>query len=490
MPQVAIVGGGISGLAAAYFLEKRAAEAGMDMAIDLIESRERLGGVIVSERSEGFLVEGGPDSFLAQKPAAIDLCRALGLAGELIPSNDQQRKTYILQNGRLKALPDGLMFLLPTKVAPILHSELFSFAGKMRLAISPLLMPRRVEGDISVADFVTERLGREVFERLAEPLLSAVYGADVATLSARAVLPRVLEMEQKYGSLWKAVRAVKKGARAAGRSPGRAAESSAREGAAAPPSSLFVSLREGIGQLAEALRKSLKRTQFVTGMEINRVRLTDPVGDSHAGYSLEATSGEGTAQAVILCTPAHAAAKLVASLDPNLSAKLAGIPYHSTLTVSLGFEQDAIRRPLDGFGFVVPRGEGKRMVACTWVSTKYAFRCPPGRVLVRAFLGGARDESVVNEDQRTVLDTVLRELDELLGVRSAPVFTRTYRWPGAMPQYNVGHPVRVQEIWRLLERHPGLYLAGNAYKGIGIPDCIDSASQAAAAAMRYLQSVA
>ena len=479
MQQVAIVGGGISGLAAAYFLEKRSAEAGMDVAIDLIESRERLGGVIVSERSEGFLAEGGPDSFLTQKPAAIDLCRALGLAGELIPSNDQQRKTYILQNGRLKALPDGLMFLLPTKVAPILHSELFSFAGKMRLAISPLLTPPRVEGDISVADFVTERLGREVFERLAEPLLSAVYGADVATLSARAVLPRVLEMEQKYGSLWKAVRAVKKAARASG----RAAESGAPGGAPQLASSLFVSLREGIGQLVEALQNSLKRTQFVTGTEITRICRAAP-----STYSLAAADGEAAAQAVILCAPAHSAAKLVGELDAELSAKLAGIPYHSTLTVSLGFDQDAVRRPLDGFGFVVPRGEGKRMVACTWVSTKYSFRCPPGRVLVRAFLGGARDESVVNEDERTVLDTVLRELDELMGLRSDPVFTRMHRWPGAMPQYNVGHPGRVEEIRRLLEGHPGLYLAGNAYKGIGIPDCIDSASQAAAAAFRYLQS--
>ena len=485
---MAIVGGGISGLAAAYFLEKRAAEAGMEIAIDLIESRERLGGVIVSERAEGFLAEGGPDSFLAQKPAAIDLCRALGIAGELIPSNDGQRKTYILQNGRLKALPDGLMFLLPTKVIPILQSELFSPAGKLRLAISPLLTPAPIEDDISVADFVTERLGREVFERLAEPLLSAVYGADVATLSARAVLPRVLEMEQKHGSLWKAVRAAKNASRAPQAVPGGAAKSGAARGPAPVPSSLFVSLREGIGQMAGALQNSLKRTRFVCGTEITRILPAIPSAASPAGYTLEAAGGEGTADSIILCTPSHAAARLVAELDAGLSAKLAEIPYHSTVTVSLGFGQEAVRRPLDGFGFVVPRGEGKRMVACTWVSTKYSFRSPPGKVLVRAFLGGARDESVVHEDERTVIDAVLRELDELIGLRSAPVFTRMHRWPRAMPQYNVGHLGRVEDIRRLLEAHPGLLLAGNAYKGIGIPDCIDTASQAAAAAIAYLQS--
>ncbi len=470
MRQVAIVGGGISGLAAAYFLEKHATEAGLDLAIDLFDSRERLGGVIASDRSGGFLVEGGPDSFLTQKTAAIDLCRALGLSDELIPSNDRQRKTYILQGGRLKELPDGLMFLLPTKVGPILRSGLFSISGKLRLAISPLLRPPRASGDVSVAEFVSRRLGRQALERLAEPLLSAVYGADVNSLSATAVLQRVLEMEQKYGSLWKAVRAVRR-AQAKGPSP-------------AAGSSLFVSLREGIGQLVHKIETSLTRTRFLTGTEITSIASTE------SGFRVESASGGTAIDAVILATPAYSAATVLEGLDAALADLLRGIPYHSTLTVSLGFEEGGVARALDGFGFVVPRGEGKRMVACTWVSTKYPFRSPPGKVLLRCFLGGARDPSVVREDDRTILETCLKELGELMGIHSQPVYSKIYRWDRAMPQYNVGHPARIEEIQRLLVAHPGLSLAGNAYKGIGIPDCIDSASLAAAQAFRHLQSLA
>jgi protoporphyrinogen/coproporphyrinogen III oxidase len=470
LQQVAIVGGGITGLAAAYFLEKHASAAGLDLAIDLIDVRERLGGVIASDRSNGFLVEGGPDSFLTQKTAAIDLCRALGLSDQLIPSNDRQRKTYILHGGQLKELPDGLMFLLPTKVGPILRSDLFSISGKARLALSSLLSPPPVREDVSVAEFVSRRLGRQALERLAEPLLSAVYGADVNSLSATAVLPRVVEMEQKYGSLWKAVRAA------------RAAQ--AAKGATPAGGSLFVSLREGIGQLVQKLEKSLIRTRFVTGTEITGIARTE------SGFRAEATGGGAAVSAVILATPAYAAAKTLAGLDAGLAEMLREIPYHSTLTVSLGFEESAIERALDGFGFVVPRGERKRMVACTWVSTKYPFRSPPGQVLLRCFLGGARDPAILSEADPAVLEICLKELGELMGVRAQPIFTKIYRWDRAMPQYNVGHPGRIKEIHRLLEAHPGLYLAGNAYQGIGIPDCIDSASLAASQAFDYLQSLA
>jgi len=255
-------------------------------------------------------------------------------------------------------------------------------------------------------------------------------------------------------------------------------------GAGAPaPGSLFVSLRDGVGHLVSTLNKSLTHTRIVTGTEITTLSRTAD------GFRAQAGDTEAEATAVIVATPAHAARKLLEGLDPALAATLGEIPYHSTMTVSLGFEAESFPCALDGFGFVVPRGEGKRMVACTWVSTKFPFRSPAGRVLLRCFLGGARDPAVLAEDDGSILRTVLRELGEIMGIRSQPSFVRIYRWERAMPQYPVGHPRRIEQINRLLSAHPGLFLAGNAYKGIGIPDCIDSASAAALAAIQYLQSL-
>jgi oxygen-dependent protoporphyrinogen oxidase len=468
LQQVVIVGGGISGLSAAYFLEKHAAEeGGKDLSIHLMERRDRLGGVILTERTDGFLLEGGPDCFLTQKPAALELCRALGLADQLIPSNDDQRKTYILQSGKLKELPDGLMFLLPTKVWPVLRSDLFSLPGKIRLAVSPLLPPPRRQEDVSVADFVTERLGKEMLERLAEPLISAVYGADVDSLSAGAILQRLIALEEKYGSLWKAVRRA------------RRAPPTKQAG---PGSGLFASLREGVGQIVGSLGKSLARTQVIQGREIKKISRMS----NGCGFRIQWGDGETDAKAVIVATPAHASAGILEELDPRLAEKLREIPYHSTVTVSLGFEKESFGRTLDGFGFVVPRQEGKRLVACTWVSTKFPFRCPPGHVLLRGFLGGAKDPSVIGESDDWILQTVLRELGEIMGIRSAPTFFRIHRWKDSMPQYRVGHPRRLREINGMLAAQPGLFLAGNAYGGIGIPDCIESSSLAAAAAYSYL----
>jgi len=476
LQQAIIVGGGISGLSAAYFLEKYAVEAGLDISIHLMESRARLGGVIVSERLDGFLLEGGPDSFLTQKKAAIELCRELGLEDQLIPSNDDRRKTYILQAGQLKEIPDGLMLMVPTKVWPVFRSNLFSLSGKMRLAATPFFHPPRGEEDVSVADYISQRLGRQTLERLAEPLLSAVYGSDVNSLSAHAILQRFVEMEEKYGSLWK-------GVRQAQRSPaqsGNAAQGQRKQGGG-----LFVSLREGVGQLTSTLEKRLVRTQVATSRAIQAIC---PTSDGK-GYRVQWRGGEANASALILATPAHTSGRLLAAMDPELEKKLGEIPYHSTMTVSLGFEEASFGRKLDGFGFVVARSEGRRLVACTWVSTKFPFRCPPGYLLLRCFLGGARDPSITQESDNWILKTVLRELQEIMGVRAEPTFSRIHRWEGAMPQYSVGHPGRIQEIGRLLASKPGLFLTGNAYRGIGIPDCVESASLTAAAAIRYLQSL-
>lgn len=472
MFEVAIVGGGISGLSAAYYLEKYAGQAGIPISIQLLEARDRLGGVILTERTEDFLLEGGPDSFLSVKPAAVELCRELGLSDHLVPSNDQRRKTFIWQGGKLREIPEGMMFVVPTKVWPVFASDLFSWGGKFRLAMAPFLPQTPDSGqDMAVADFIRRRLGREVLERLVEPLLAAVYGADVDSLSARAVLPQLLGLEEKYGSLWRGIRASRH-VRPGNGQPGL-------------PDSLFVTLRDGLGEIPAALEKKLGKTRITTGTEIAKVGCRR----TGQGFSLHSSRGETAADAVVVATPAHAAANLLGPLDARLAGHLASIPYHSSLTLALGFEERVFPQGLDGFGFVVPRSERKKLVACTWVSTKFPFRSAPGRILLRGFLGGAREPAILEENDGRILETALRELGEIMGLRAAPTFARIYRWERCMPQYGVGHLRRLEEISSLLAHHPGLLLAGNGYRGVGIPDCIQSSATAAAATLDYLQSL-
>ncbi|MBI4463470.1 MAG: protoporphyrinogen oxidase [Acidobacteria bacterium] len=470
MPQVVIVGGGISGLSAAYFLEQRARQAGLELSIQLLEQRERLGGVILTERDSGFLLEGGPDSFLSVKPAAIELCRELGLAEQLIPSNDHQRKTYIWHSGKLRELPDGMMFVVPTKVWPIFRSDLLSFSGKLRLAMSPLLAPSQApKADLSVKEFISSRFGNQVLERLAEPLLAAVYGADVDSLSARAALPQLLALEEKYGSLWRGIQQARRSAKVRRELP--------------PGGSLFVTLRHGLGELTSELQRRLVQTQVSVGVQVNSISRSP-----HGHYRIEWSGGQTEADAVILATPAHGAAGLLRELDPTLAGKLAEIVYHSSLIVALGYSRSTFQRELNGFGFLVPRSQGKQLIACSWISTKFPFRSAPEQVLLRCFLGGARNPSLVEEQDSRILSVTLSELQEIMGVRAEPCFARIYRWERCMPQYGVAHPSRLEEISSRLAAHPGLFLSGNGYRGVGIPDCIQSSSMATAAAIQYLQS--
>jgi len=470
LPRIVIIGGGISGLAAAYFLEKMAGATGVKCSIDLMESRDRLGGVILTERCGDFLLEGGPDSFLSLKPAAIELCRELGLSDQLIPSNDDRRKTYVLEHGRLRELPEGLMFVVPTRVWPVFRSDLLSLSGKMRLALSPFLPPlKRSESDLSVTEFISRRFGREVLERLAEPLLAAVYGADVDKLSARSALPQLIAIEEKYGNLWR------------GMSHARG-ETGDRKGSR--PQTLFVTLRNGIGELVSTLEKHLTQTRVVTRCEVRRIR-PEPQG---SGYHVEWHGGETHAAAVIVATPAPAAGRLLRDLDAPLAEELEAIPYHPSVIVALAYERRTFGRELEGFGFVVPRKEKKKLVACTWVTTKFPFRSAPGGVLLRCFLGGARNPAIVKETDERIVDTTLRELTEVMQVRAQPLFTRVYRWEDCMPQYSVGHAGRLEAIASRLAGHPGLFLAGNGYRGVGIPDCIQSGSTAASAALDSVRS--
>jgi protoporphyrinogen/coproporphyrinogen III oxidase len=459
MKRIAIIGGGISGLSAAFYLEKARAS-GAELQYTLFESGQRLGGSMYSDRVEDCLVEAGPDSFLTEKPWALTLCKELGIADQLIGSNDAQRKTYIVVNGRLVLMPDGLMFMVPTKLVPTAFSPLFSWSTKLRMARELLHPPRPMHDDETVAELVERHFGQEVVDRLADPLLSGVYGGDAAKLSARAVLPRFVEMEEKYGSLSRAMLAAhKKMAQSAGKQP---------------PRPLFTSLKEGMQQLVDAI---LDRLDPESIRLRNHVRRVYPA-DNGWRVSIEISDDERF-DAVILATPANVAGTLLDGVDRGLARNFLDITYSSSVTVTLGYYLDQLKGLPPGFGFLVPRSEGARMLACTFVHNKFPHRAPEGKGILRCFLGGARDEAVLALTDDEILDEVHRELVDIVKLDARPMFTRVYRWRGAMAQYETGHIARVERIEKRVAEIPGLALAGNAYHGIGVPDCIRSGMEAA-----------
>ncbi|MBZ5565728.1 MAG: protoporphyrinogen oxidase [Acidobacteriia bacterium] len=478
--RIVVVGGGVAGLAAAYALA-RARQTGVPVEELLIEGKKRLGGVILTERVEGFIIEAGPDSFLEQKPEAAALCRELGLGDDLIGSNDHARRTYILHHGRLAALPDGLMLLVPTRIWPMVTTPLLPLRSKLGVAREWFTSPaNHREPDESVASFVRRHFGDAMLENIAAPLLAGVYGGDSEKLSVRSVLPRFWEMEKKYGSLTRATLRAMKQRRAA----------SAGAGNSSPP--LFMTLRDGLDQL------TAKLAGFPDESRVHLDRRVLAIEPSPGGPGGQADScsrrfqihAEGNvtwdADAVVLAMPAKECARVLASLDPKLSALLADIPYSSSMTISLAYGAGARAQLPPGFGFLVPHHEGRRMLACTFVHTKFDGRVPEGKSLLRCFLGGAHDPDVLNLTDEEAVALVRKELREILNFSAEPLFARVHRWPASMAQYVVGHAARLEEIRARLEEHPGLFLAGNAYSGIGISDCIRTGR---AAAERALQLV-
>ncbi len=467
--RTAIIGGGIAGLAAAFELEKARA-AGARVGYTLFEARERLGGCLASEIVCGTVLERGPDSFLSEKPAAAELCRELGLGDELIASNDAARKTWIVVKNRLVALPDGLMFLVPTKLIPTALTRLFSWKTKVRMGME-LMLPPRPSGlpDESVASLVERHFGIETVERLADPLLSGIFGGDATKLSARTVLPRLVEMESEYGSLTRGMLAAhrKMRARAAARKSGMSG------GNARPARGVFLTLRGGMQQLIDALTARLDPT---------RVRCATPVmglEKVEAGWKVHAGGTEEFYDAVIVTSPAWVAGELLGKVDAALGEELSAIPYSSSITVNLIYDRARLGRLPKGFGFLVPAIEGRTMLACTFAHRKFLGKTPERKAVLRAFLGGMRNEVLVTETDEALVRKVRRELREILGVTAEPEFTQVSRWRRAMAQYAVGHQERVERIAARVAELPGLRLAGNAYDGIGIPDCIRLGRKAA-----------
>jgi oxygen-dependent protoporphyrinogen oxidase len=466
---VAIVGAGISGLAAAHRLIERAP----GVKVTLLDGAARAGGVLQTRSRDGFLLEASADSFLTAVPWAVSLCKRLGLESELLPTDPAHRRAFVVRRGRLVPLPDGLMLMAPRRVWPMVTTPLLSPLGKLRMA-ADLVLPRGPGGDESLAAFATRRFGREAFDRLIQPLVSGMYTGDPAKLSVTATMPRFVEMERKHRSLIRAAR------RAAKASPG--GESAGGGGGSGARYGMFATLRGGLGALPAALADRLPADSL--RLETPARGLARVEGGRWALWL-----GDGStlhADAVIVATPAAAASRLLRVVDDALAADLAAIPATGCAVASLGYRREQVAHPLDGFGFVVPHVEDRPILSGSFSSVKFPGRAPEGHALFRVFLGGARRQDVLDGDDDTLVHLAHAELAALLGIRGAPTLAHLDRWPGAMPQYHVGHLDRVAAIRRRLESHPGLALAGNSYEGVGIPHCIHAGESAADAVLATL----
>ncbi len=469
---VVIVGGGIAGLATAYYLQKIAAADAVPLQITLVERDARLGGKIVTALEDGFVVEGGPDSFITQKPWALQLCRELGLSDRLMGTNDAQRAVYIWRRGRLRKMPDGMLLVVPTRFLPFITSDVISWPGKLRMGLDLFIPPRQDDADESLAAFIRRRLGQEALDVLAEPMMAGIHVSDAERLSLLATFPRYRDIERKYGSLTRGMiasrRAQARAASASGNGHGR--------------TTVFMTLRDGLQELVSAIGGALTAT-LITGRGVHAIARTA------VGYRLTLDDGRALdADAVVLATPAYVSAALLRPLKPELADRLEAIRYVSTATVSLGFAAADLARPLNGFGFVVPRQEPTRLLACTWTSTKFTHRARPGAVLLRAFVGGPRREDLVALDDKALIALVREELAGIMGISATPILARVYRWPRGNPQYDVGHLERVAQIEALCP--PGLYLTGSAYRGVGLPDCIQQGQATAQQVVAALKQVA
>ncbi|HEY4425362.1 MAG TPA: protoporphyrinogen oxidase [Pyrinomonadaceae bacterium] len=452
--RIVIIGGGISGLAAAH----RVTELNKEAQVTLIEASDRLGGTLQTEHRDGFLIERGPDSFISEKPQAIALAKRLGIESQLIQTNEEYRRSFIVRDGRLRAVPEGFQLMAPSRLWPFITSDIFSIPGKVRMA-ADLLLPRKSANgstDESLASFVRRRLGEEALTRMAQPMVGGIYTADPETLSLRATLPRFLDMEQRHRSLILALLRL-----------GRAQKT----GTSGARYSLFVSFERGMQTLVEPL------TQIKADLRVSTraQRLTF----DHRWMITTDKDEQIEADAVCLAVPAYVAASLLEDTHKQLAQKLREIKYASTATINFGYRRTAIAHPLNGFGFVVPFVEKRSLIACTFSSVKFAGRAPEGHVLLRAFAGGALQPEIFALDGAEMARRVEADLRKLLGISEDPLFVEVAKWERSMPQYEVGHLERVGEIERMTSELPGLTLSGNAYRGAGIPDCVRSGEASA-----------
>jgi oxygen-dependent protoporphyrinogen oxidase len=458
--RIVIVGGGITGLSAAHAAIGRAQELGRAVVVTVLERSHRFGGNLVTERVDGYLLDGGPDSWVATKPQASALARDLGLGGALVGTNDKARRYYIAWDGRLHAVPEGLVLGVPTRLWSLAGTRLFSWAGKMRMAMEPFVPARGADaaGDESIAEFARRRLGHEAAERLVAPLLGGISAGDASDLSVASSFPQLVAMERQYGSLVRGMRAA------------RRAREGARKDEGGPEPSAFISLSGGVGDLVNALAERVRVSGAVLRTNAGVCALVRTAG----GWSVTIDGAESIeADAVLLAIPSHAAASIAGRLEDALAQRLGRLQSASTATVFLGFRRTDVAHPLDGSGFLVPRAMGRPILAGTWVSSKWHGRAPEGHVLLRVFVGGpAADEALRGADSE--LEALARrELAALMGVTAAPRFSRVFRFERASAQMRVGHAGDLREVReRLAFAAPGVRIGGGGYDGIGISDCV------------------
>jgi oxygen-dependent protoporphyrinogen oxidase len=448
---VVVIGGGIAGLSAAYDLQQRG------LRVRVLEAASRPGGVIRTERFDGWVVDGGPDSLLVQKPAAVSLCRELGIADRLV-STLTPRTAYVLRDGTLHAIAEGSFLGFPISVGALARSSLFTLGGRLRMAAEVFVPRARDAGDESIAAFVRRRFGAEAAEYLAEPLLAGIHAGDAERLSMRALFPRLIEAERQAGSVIRALRALR---------------------VKPSPRGAFVSLPGGVGELVEALAAALPSGTVALESPVEELRRTDT-------YLIATPGGTVQARAVILAVPAYVAGRLLRGFDTSLGALCEALPYASTATVAFGYRREQIRRPMRGSGFVVPRVEPTPLLAATWVTSKWPGRAPEGHVLLRGFLGGGRDPQRLDDSDEALITDAREALHAIMGIEGEPLFARLFRWTRQSPQYEVGHLARVETITERLAAIPGLYLTGSGFRSIGIPDCIADARATASRAADFV----
>lgn len=465
---IVVIGGGIAGLASAYYLHQQAKENGQAVQISVLEAADYWGGKIKTAVEDGFVIEGGPDAYLVTKPWMRALCQQLGLESGLHGTSPEHTETFILHKGQLTSIPTGLTMTIPTEFGPLLKTRLLSLPQKARMGLDFLIPPKQPNGDESLAGFISRRLGRAAYDNLVGPLLSGIYAGDGDRLSLKSTFPMLREMESEHGGLIKGALALKFKRAAMPRRSGN--------GRAAPKSrSIFETHRQGLSTIVEALVESLQNsgTQLLLNTPVAGIQQTG------TGYTLQLQDGTPlSADALVVAAPAYAAAELLSGISSQLSDELAGVEYVTTATVSLAYPRKDLPA-LEGYGYIIPQHEDSKALACTWTSTKWAGRAPQEFVLLRVFVGRIQDAEQLPTDENLLLQMARDEVRQTMGIDLQPTRSWVFRWEKAMPQYNLGHPARLERIASILEQHPNLALAGSGYHGIGMPDCIHSGIQAA-----------
>ena len=468
MKKIIIIGGGIAGLAAAHRLQEEINN-GASVQCVVLEAADQFGGKISTQRFDGFVIERGPDSFISQKPAAIELCKKLGLGDRLVGTNQEQTKTYVYTGKKLVTMPDGLSLMIPTKFLPFAFTPLFSLPGKMRMALDLIIPKKRGNRDESLASFVRRRMGEEALRKMAEPMLAGIYASDPETMSIHSTFPMFVQTEKKYRSLILGMLARKRQMLTQKPSKNR------------QPFSLFMTLKNGLGEMVDAVIEKSPDVSFRANSKVREVTK----GDATAWLVVLDDGETIDADAVLFATPAKLSADFLQPFAPKVAELLGQIKYVSTATATLAYRKKGFTHSLNGFGFVVPRTEGRKILACTWTSSKFPHRTPEGYVMLRCFVGGALNENLAEQDEETIATMVKKELADLMGIHQEPEICKVFHNKKSNVQYRVGHAGLIDSVQKELHVFPGLFLTGSAYTGIGIPDCIQNGTRTAESVIQF-----